>query len=276
MRFELRTRVTDLCFVERSGKKAVERILYESGRGAGVIVVNSDDIVIVTLGSMTEASCLGSMDKAPVLAGPEEGGAWALWKKIAAGRPEFGHPSVFSDHIAESKWISFTTTLHEPTFFSSIRDLTGNVPGEGGLITFPDSNWLLSIVLPHQPHFVGQEERATVFWGYGLFIDKPGNFIKKPMSDCTGREIMTEVLAHLKIEADAKRIIQASVCLPCMMPFITSQFLRRQKGDRPDVIPEGSVNLAFIGQFCELPDDVVFTVEYSFVPHKRRCTHYLV
>ena len=48
-----------------------------------------------------------------------------------------------------------------------------------------------------------------------------------------------------------------------MMPFITSQFLRRSKGDRPQVIPDGSRNLAFIGQFCELPDDVVFTVEYS-------------
>ena len=48
-----------------------------------------------------------------------------------------------------------------------------------------------------------------------------------------------------------------------MMPFITSQFLRRVKGDRPEVIPEDSKNLAFIGQFCELPEDVVFTVEYS-------------
>ena len=48
-----------------------------------------------------------------------------------------------------------------------------------------------------------------------------------------------------------------------MMPFITSQFLPREKGDRPQVVPEGSTNLAFIGQFCELPDDVVFTVEYS-------------
>ncbi|MFE9023961.1 oleate hydratase [Streptomyces sp. NPDC007808] len=28
-------------------------------------------------------------------------------------------------------------------------------------------------------------------------------------------------------------------------------------------MPEGSVNLAFIGQFAEVPDDVVFTVEYS-------------
>ena len=27
--------------------------------------------------------------------------------------------------------------------------------------------------------------------------------------------------------------------------------------------PDGSKNLAFVGQFCELPDDVVFTVEYS-------------
>ena len=48
-----------------------------------------------------------------------------------------------------------------------------------------------------------------------------------------------------------------------MMPFITSQFLRRERGDRPEVVPQGSTNLAFTGQFCELPDDVVFTVEYS-------------
>jgi oleate hydratase len=48
-----------------------------------------------------------------------------------------------------------------------------------------------------------------------------------------------------------------------MMPFITSQFLCRKSGDRPHVAPKGWANLAFIGQFCELPDDVVFTVEYS-------------
>jgi len=47
------------------------------------------------------------------------------------------------------------------------------------------------------------------------------------------------------------------------MPYITSQFLVRKGGDRPDVVPEGSTNLAFLGQFSELPDDVVFTVEYS-------------
>jgi oleate hydratase len=83
------------------------------------------------------------------------------------------------------------------------------------------------------------------------------------MSACNGREIMTEILGHLHLEAQTTRILDASICIPCMMPFITSQFLPRSKGDRPQVIPEGSKNLAFVGQYCELPDDVVFTVEYS-------------
>ena len=37
----------------------------------------------------------------------------------------------------------------------------------------------------------------------------------------------------------------------------------RVKGDRPDVVPVGAKNFAIIGQFCEIPDDMVFTVEYS-------------
>jgi oleate hydratase len=159
--------------------------------------------------------------------------------------------------------VSFTTTVHDPTFFQLIRDLTGNVPGEGGLITFPESSWLASIVLPHQPHFIGQPENVQVFWGYGLFVDVPGNFVKKAMSACTGREIMTEIIGHLRLEDDAALILDTCTCIPCMMPFITSQFLPRSEGDRPAIVPKGSKNLAFTGQFCELPDDVVFTVEYS-------------
>ena len=124
--------------------------------------------MLVTLGSMTEASSLGDMDTAPVLNGKTDGGAWTLWEKIAAGRPEFGRPAVFADHIDESKWVSFTTTLHDPTFLRLVRDVTGNVPGEGGLITFPQSNWLASIVIPHQPHFIGQPDECQRVLGLWL------------------------------------------------------------------------------------------------------------
>ncbi len=133
VQFAFNTRVTDLVLRENADGKRVERIVCERQGHSREITVEADDLVIVTLGSMTEASSLGSMDSAPVLKCKSDGGAWALWEKIAAGRPEFGRPSTFADHIDESKWVSFTTTLHDPTFFRLIRDFTGNVPGEGGL-----------------------------------------------------------------------------------------------------------------------------------------------
>lgn len=186
-----------------------------------------------------------------------------MWQNIARSLHDAGRPSNFTDHVDQSKWVSFTVTLRDPTFFQLVQNLTDNLPGEGGLVTFPESNWLASIVLPHQPHFVHQPEGVEVFWGYGLFADKPGNFVDKPMSACTGREIFSEVLGHLRIKEEADFTLEKSTCIPCMMPFITSQFLPRGKGDRPPVRPERSKNLAYVGQFCELPDDVVFTVEYS-------------
>jgi oleate hydratase len=263
VRFALNTRVSDLAFSHEGEDYTVERIICDRSGRRDEIKVRPKDFVIVTLGSMVEASSLGSMDSAPVLKGKCDGGAWTLWKKIAAHQSQFGRPANFTDHIDESKWVSFTTTFRDPTFFRLVRDLTGNVPGEGGLITFPESGWLASIVLPHQPHFIGQPADVQVLWGYGLFVDKPGNFVTKPMSACTGREIMREITGHLGIGEHMHRILETCTCIPCMMPFITSQFLRRAKGDRPQVVPEGSNNLAFIGQFCELPEDVVFTVEYS-------------
>jgi oleate hydratase len=263
VKVELNTRVTDLELLEQDGQTLVTGIVFERAGKPGQITVDAGDQVLVTLGSMTEASALGDMNLPPPLLGKADGGSWTLWEKLAAGRPAFGRPSVFADHIDQSKWISFTTTLRDPSFLRRVTALTGNVPGEGGLITFPDSAWLLSIVIPHQPHFIGQPDDVSVFWGYGLSVDAPGDFVKKPMSSCNGHELMTEILGHLQIETEVPEILRTSTCIPCMMPFITSQFLPRKKGDRPDVVPEGSRNLAFIGQFCELPDDVVFTVEYS-------------
>jgi oleate hydratase len=248
-----------LAISEKAGRKQIEKILCQGGE----IDVSPKDHVIVTLGSMTESSSLGSTDSAPIVKDKPIEASWSLWEKLAASHPELGRPSVFSSHVDESKWLSFTTTLHDPAFFQTVRDFTGNVPGEGGLITLADSPWLMSIVLPHQPHFIGQPDGVNVFWGYGLFIDRPGNFVRKPMSACTGREIMTELLCHFEVGASASRIMETATCIPCFMPFITSQFLRREKGDRPEIIPDGWDNFAVTGQFCEQPDDVVFTVEYS-------------
>ena len=159
--------------------------------------------------------------------------------------------------------MSFTVTLKDAELFRRITAFTGNVPGEGGLITFTDSPWLMSIVLPHQPHFIGQPDDVQVFWGYALKVEARGDYVATSISASTGREILTELLGQLDLLDEAPDILSRAICLPCVMPFITSQFLNRAKGDRPAIRPKGYDNFAVVGQFCEQPDDVVFTVEYS-------------
>ena len=51
--------------------------------------------------------------------------------------------------------------------------------------------------------------------------------------------------------------------VPVMMPYIDAFFMPRAYGDRPKVVPDGSVNFAFLGQFAETPRDTIFTTEYS-------------
>lgn len=56
----------------------------------------------------------------------------------------------------------------------------------------------------------------------------------------------------------------AAKTVPVMMPYVTSLFMPRQAGDRPNVVPKGAINFAFIGQFAESAErDCVFTTEYS-------------
>ncbi|HEY0464150.1 MAG TPA: oleate hydratase, partial [Polyangiaceae bacterium] len=211
-------------------------------------------------GSMTDASSLGSMSQAPSKLAKADSHGWALWEKLAEGRPEFGNPAAFNRCIAQSHWESFTVTLDTPVFFDQMQQFTGNPAGTGGLITFKDSNWLMSVVLPHQPHFPSQPSSIQVFWGYALHPDRVGNFIAKPMADCNGAQILQELCGHLRFDLET---VEDANCIPCRMPYITSMFMPRMRGDRPPPVPPSSKNLAFISQFVEIPDDVVFTVEYS-------------
>ena len=262
VRFSTTTRVTDLTFGYGARGKQVRHIHHLSDDGADVTTIGPDDLVFVTNGSMTDASGFGSMTTpAPLRTG--KGGGWTLWETLAAANADFGRPAAFDGRIDESKWLSFTVTVRDPAFFDLMEAFTGNAAGTGGLVTFTDSSWLMSIVLAAQPHFIDQPDNVQVFWGYGLFVDAIGDFVNKPMSDCTGEELMIELLGHLRFEAHQDQILRSAICIPCMMPFITSQFMPRIKGDRPLVRPVGTTNFAFIGQFCEIPDDVVFTVEYS-------------
>jgi oleate hydratase len=254
--------VTDFELGSETDKVAVRAIkLKRQGQGdIETIAIGADDLVLLQNGSMTDASSYGSMTSAPKKLTKQDSGGWTLWEKLARGRPDFGNPQAFNSSIPESYWESFTVTLKDTAFFDLMEAFTGNKAGNGGLVTFKDSRWYMSVVLAHQPHFAGQPDNVQVFWGYALHPDRLGDFVAKPMSDCTGAEILDELCGHLNFD---RTVFASANCISSRLPYITSMFMPRAPGDRPLPVPRSSKNLAFVSQFVEIPEDVVFTVEYS-------------
>ncbi len=269
--FHYDTKVTNVIFDITPIKKVAKQIVFIHKGKEETIDLIEDDLVFVTNGSCTENSTLGDDDHAPEMTtNPGDGGCWELWKNIAKQDKLFGNPIKFCSNINSTNWESATiTTLDEriPKYIEKIckRDPFSGKVVTGGIITVKDSNWLMSYTLNRQPHFKEQPKNQLVVWLYGLYTDVEGNFVKKPMKECTGREIVQEWLYHMGVpESDIYELSQTGAhCIPCMMPYITAFFMPRTEGDRPKVVPNGCVNFAFIGQFSDTVRDTVFTTEYS-------------
>lgn len=269
--FRFGTEVTNVRFEITDGKKTARAIECRTKNGDTEIPLTEKDLVFITNGSCTEGTIYGDQNHAPVGdAEVRSSGCWSLWKKIAAQDPSFGHPEKFCSDIEKTNWESATVTTANEEIIDQIKKIckrdprTGKVV-TGGIVSCRDSKWLLSWTINRQGQFKNQKKDEVCVWVYSLFTDVPGDYVKKPMKECTGKEITAEWLYHLGIPVeDIERLSgEECNCTPTMMPYITAFFMPRAAGDRPDVIPDGSVNAAFLGQFAETPRDTIFTTEYS-------------
>ena len=269
--FRFGTEVTNVRFEITDGKKTARAIECRTKNGDTEIPLTEKDLVFITNGSCTEGTIYGDQNHAPVGdAEVRSSGCWSLWKKIAAQDPSFGHPEKFCSDIEKTNWESATVTTANEEIIDQIKKIckrdprTGKVV-TGGIVSCRDSKWLLSWTINRQGQFKNQKKDEVCVWVYSLFTDVPGDYVKKPMKEWTGKEITAEWLYHLGIPVeDIERLSgEECNCTPTMMPYITAFFMPRSAGDRPDVIPDGSVNAAFLGQFAETPRDTIFTTEYS-------------
>ncbi len=269
VRFQFDTEVTDIDFTITPGRKQATAIHWTRAGVDGAVELGENDLVLTTIGSLTENSDSGDQHTPARLdEGPAP--AWDLWRRLAAKDPSFGNPDVFGAHIPESKWESATVTTLDPRIPAYIQKIAKRDPFSGkvvtgGIVTVQDSAWLLSWTVNRQPHFKKQPKDQIVVWVYSLFVDVPGDYVAKPMQECTGEEITQEWLYHLGVPvADIPELAaNAARCVPVMMPYVTSFFMPRRAGDRPEVVPDGAVNFAFLGQFAESTRDTIFTIEYS-------------
>jgi oleate hydratase len=255
--------VRDVGFAASPGRITVNRLDNERDGATTSVTVAPDDLVLLTFGSQAADMSVGSMTEAPR---PQRAGrSWALWKRLAQGRPDFGNPDAFfgAAHVPDSQWVTFTVTTTGTEFLDLMSALTGSETGRGGLVSLIDSGWLLSLSIFQQPEIIGQPPGTYVWWGYGLFPERNGDFVKKRMDACTGAEILEEVLRQLRFDRQLDAIMASSICIPCDMPYVNNIWMTRTRTDRPRPVPEGSTNLGLVGQYVEVSRDVAFTIEYS-------------
>ena len=254
----LKRKVEDTDDTGENGDAVKDSYVFET------VQLEKNDICIMTNACMTDSATLGDFHT-PAPAPEQKPISGELWAKVAAKKPGLGNPEPFFTKPHETNWLSFTVTCRGDEILKTIENFTGNVPGSGALMTFKDSSWLMSSVVAAQPHFANQPMDTTIFWGYGLYTDAVGDYVKKPMKECTGQELLNEYLHHLYIPEDRIAELMKTVInvIPCYMPYVDAQFEPRKYSDRPPVIPAGSTNFAMVSQFVERPDDMVFTEEYS-------------
>ena len=256
---------------EKAQKVATAIIARAQDGTDKTIQLTENDLVFITNGSCVACSTFGSQTE-PAAFDPtiKPGDCWDMWRKIAAQDPSFGKPDVFCTNPEQTNWMSATVTTLDGEILPYIekichRDpLSGRVV-TGGIVTAKDSGWLMSWTINRQPQFRAQPDGTVTVWVYGLFTDTPGDYIKKPMRDCSGIEICEEWLYQIGVPKDkiAELATHHANTVPCMMPYITAFFMPRNDTDRPQVVPANAKNFAFIGQFAETPRDTIFTTEYS-------------
>ena len=269
--FHYNTRVVNVEFQVESDRKQATRIEIVTEGETRYVDLTEDDLVFITNGGCVENSAMGSQNT-PAPYDPEikPGGGWDMWRRIAAQSPDFGNPDKFCYDSELCNWMSATVETLDQRIIPYIKNIckrdpfTGKVV-TGGIVTVKDSSWLLSWTINRQPQFRTQPKDHCLVWVYALFNDRPGDYIKKPMRDCTGKEICMEWLYHIGVpENQIEELAENSAnTVPVMMPYIDAFFMPRNDTDRPKVVPDGAVNFAFIGQFAETARDTIFTTEYS-------------
>lgn len=268
--------VKNVVITTQGSKKIAKQIEYVKDGKEQVIELTEDDLVFITNGCCTDTSCYGDQNTVPDLSKIKNGygESWDLWKNIArqATNGEFGNPDKFCSNVEATNWMSATIETKDEDIIEHImkickRDPRSGKVTTGGIVTVKDSteNWYLSWTINRQPQFKSQDKDTVLVWVYSLNTNKDGNYIKKPMRQCTGEEVCEEWLYHIGFPKEKIKEYATEKCntTTCYMPYINAFFQPRKESDRPLVVPKGALNFAFLGQFAETPRDTIFTTEYS-------------
>ncbi|KAJ5974247.1 hypothetical protein N7481_011457 [Penicillium waksmanii] len=223
------------------------------------------DVVIATIGSTMSGTAIGSNDEQPLILShyPNEelDENWSIWLALCSKDKEFGNPYSFCTRRSQSMLESFTITTEELTLFNYLTSVSLSTSTTGALIVLQESQWKLNLCIPAQPVFRDQPQNVRVLWGFALFPECRGNYIKKPMLQCSGAEILAEVLKHVNFPTEL--LFRHTVTIPRVMPRMSSLLLAHSWDERPEPVPCRTSNIGLVGQFVEIPEYSCLDMSYG-------------
>ena len=247
--------VTDIDFEECKA----DAIHFTDKNIRKTVYLNDGDICIFPTDEMAKCESFGSFsESAPKLFTTP----YRLWEKLSEKHPAFKDPSLFFDEFDGDMSEEFTITLSNSLLPELIDNVTCGALGTDGVIVLDNSNWKMTICAVPQTHFKNQNEDTVILWGTASRFDRDGESCNKPMTDCSGAEILYELVSCLNL-SEAWDDIRGTVInvIPCHRKYDKSYL--SPVSSKLEIIPTGIDNFAISGDFVDSDNSTVFAEEYA-------------
>lgn len=248
---------------------SVTDIDFEDGRASAVhfsdngvrktVYLNENDICIMPTDEMDVCETYGSLkETAPRLFTSP----YQLWEKLFEKNSVFRNPSIFFDDLDGNMSEEFTITLSNRLLPELIDKVTCGALGNDGVIVLDNSSWKMTICAVPSTHFKNQSEDISIIWGTASRFDRDGERSGKPMTECTGSEILYELVSCFNLDEVWDDIYETVInVIPCHRRYDKSYL--SPTPSKLEIIPTGIDNFAVSGDFADYDNGTVFTEEYS-------------
>jgi oleate hydratase len=259
--FQFDTKITDVVTAGLSGRRVSRLELIQNGFQLS-INLGPHDIVIANLGSTISGTAVGSNEKQPYTSSNESlDENWTIWLELCSKAKSLGNPYCFCCRRFESMMESFTITTEDLTFFNHLISMSCSSFTVGTILILRESRWKLNLCIPTQPVFEDQPGSVRVLWGFALSPEISGDYIRKPMVQCSGADITAELMHHLNFPP--RSIFQRTVTIPRIMPRMSSLLLAHSYDERPKPINPDISNLGLVGEFVEISQYSCIDMSYG-------------
>lgn len=247
--------VTDIDF---EGGKA-EAVHFTDNGIRKTFYLNEHDICIMPTDEMAQCESFGSFNESAPKLFTEP---YQLWEKLSKKNSVFKNPSLFFDDYDSNMSEEFTITLSNRLLPELIDKVTCGALGNDGVIVLDNSKWKMTICAVPSTHFKNQSEDIAIIWGTASCFGAEGERSGKPMTDCSGAEILYELVSCFNLDEAWDDIRETVInVIPCHRRYDKSYLT--PVASKLEIIPTGIENFAVSGDFADYDSGTVFSEEYA-------------